>query len=108
MSDMSVNQLMTQMRALQARSGMESIQPPATAEVGKPDFGSLLKSSIDKVNDLQQSSGQLTTSFELGEPNVSLVDVMVAKEKAGVAFQAMTQVRNKLVNAYEEVMRMQV
>jgi len=44
----------------------------------------------------------------MGDPNVSLADAMIASQKASVAFQATVQVRNKLVAAYEEVMRMSV
>ncbi|OOZ42123.1 flagellar hook-basal body complex protein FliE [Solemya pervernicosa gill symbiont] len=109
MSDMQVNQLMAQMRALAARSNIENIAPPTTVnETNKPEFGDLLKNSINKVNDLQQTSGALSTAFETGTSDVNLVDVMIAKEKAGIAFQAMTQVRNKMVSAYEEVMRMAI
>jgi flagellar hook-basal body complex protein FliE len=60
------------------------------------------------VNETQQASSDLKTSFEMGDPNVNLVDVMIASQKATVAFEATVQVRNKLVRAYEEVMRMSV
>jgi len=50
----------------------------------------------------------LSRSFEQGDPGVSLTQVMVASQKASVSFQAMTQVRNKLIDAYQEVMNMQV
>lgn len=72
----------------------------------KTDFGALLKGAIDHVNDIQSKADQLETSFETGDPNTSLVEVMVALQKANVSFQAMTEVRNKLVNAYQDVMNM--
>ncbi|MFW5446947.1 MAG: flagellar hook-basal body complex protein FliE, partial [Methylophagaceae bacterium] len=59
-------------------------------------------------NETQQAAGKLKTAFEMGDPNVSLADAMIASQKASVAFQATLQVRNKLVQAYEEVMRMSV
>jgi flagellar hook-basal body complex protein FliE len=44
----------------------------------------------------------------MGDPNVSLAEVMIAKQKAGIAFEATIQVRNKLLGAYKEIMAMQV
>lgn len=109
MSDMNVDAVLSQMRALAARSGVSSVRGNAAAEqANKPDFSNLLKNSIDQVNELQQTSAKMTASFEAGDAGISLVDTMIATQKAGVAFQAMTQVRNKLVSAYEEIMRMSV
>ena len=48
----------------------------------------------------------MTEAFETGATNISLADVMVATQKANVSFQAMLQVRNKLVEAYQDVMNM--
>lgn len=73
-----------------------------------PDFGKLLAESIDKVNEAQQHAGKLVSSFEAGNSNVDLGQVMVALQKASLSFEAMTQVRNKLVSAYQEVMKMQI
>jgi len=70
------------------------------------EFGALLKQSIDQVNGLQQTSSHMADAFERGEPNLNLSDVMVASQKAGIAFQSMVQVRNKLVDAYRDVMNM--
>lgn len=72
------------------------------------DFSSILKESINKVNDLQTEAGEMKTAFEKGDPNTDLGQVMVAVQKADVSFQAATQVRNKLVSAYQEIMNMQV
>ncbi len=77
-------------------------------EIAKSDFHNTLSSTIDKVNELQKTSGALAESYQLGDTRVSLSDVMVASQKSGVAFQAMTQVRNRLVEAYQEVMNMPI
>jgi len=53
-------------------------------------------------------SGRLREAYELGTPGVSLTQVMVAAEKSSVAFTAATQVRNKLVEAYKDIMNMPV
>ena len=83
---------------------------PATAASEKPgtDFGDLVKRSIDSVNETQGSARRLAERFEMGDENVDLVRVMVEMQKARVSFEAVSQVRNKLVEAYREVMNMQV
>lgn len=104
------NQLLAQMRALQAQAG-DSVQPmPMQDEPqnGRVDFSKVMQNAVGQVNALQQSSGDLKTAFETGDPNVNLVDVMIASQKASVAFEATLQVRNKMVEAYQEVMRMSI
>lgn len=106
MSDIDVSKVLDQMRAMAAQA--QGGAAPAAEEPNKADFSSLLKKSIDAVNDTQKHAGNLTDKFEAGDPDVNLTEVMVALQKANVSFQAMTQVRNKLVDAYKEIMRMQV
>jgi flagellar hook-basal body complex protein FliE len=55
-----------------------------------------------------QESKALTTAFEKGDPSVSLAEVMITAQKASLQFTGMTEVRNKLLNAYQEVMNMPV
>ena len=102
------NQLLTQMRAAQAQATQQPITAPQSGEASNVNFSNLMKSAVDQVNETQQAAGKLKTAFEMGDPNVSLADAMIASQKASVAFQATVQVRNKLINAYEEVMRMSV
>ncbi|PCJ88929.1 MAG: flagellar hook-basal body complex protein FliE [Thiotrichaceae bacterium] len=107
MSSLEINQLLQQMRDM--ASAVETKTPfDAGTDVAKLDFSQLLKDSVNKVNETQKASSKLSTAFEMGDPNVNLGEVMVAIQKASVSFQAMTQVRNNLVSAYKEVMRMQV
>ncbi len=107
MSDMNVNQVLMQMRVMAAQAkGVSDV-----AEVGAKsgaDFSSMLSKSINAVNDTQQASGDLKKRFELGDQSVGMVDVAIASEKAKIAFTAMTEVRNKLVQAYQDVMSMPV
>ena len=105
MSDMDINQVLTQMRVLAARAGGETDAPAAT---GGADFSKMLSESLDKVSETQGEAGALKQAFEMGEQGVELPEVMVALQKANVSFQAITQVRNKLLNAYQEIMNMQV
>ena len=74
----------------------------------KVSFSDALKSSLDQVNQMQKTSEQLGKNFAMGDDSVSLSDVMIAGQKANIAFQATVQVRNKLVSAYQDMMNMQV
>lgn len=76
--------------------------------VEAPDFADMLKNAIDKVNETQKTASALRESYEMGDPEVDITQVMIASQKSTVAFEAMTQVRNKLVSAYQEIMRMPV
>lgn len=108
MSDIKMNEVLAQMKSV-ASAATQGVQPQSV-EPGKeiPSFNEMLKQSIDTVNNLQTDAKNLTQAFELGDKNVSLAEVMIAKEKAGVAFQTMLQVRNKLVEAYRDIMNTQV
>lgn len=106
MSDMDINAVVQQMRAIAANINGTSHETAVQSE--GPEFGALLKASVDKVNQVQTQASQLTGAFESGDPDVNLTEVMVAIQKANVSFQAMTQVRNHLVSAYKEIMNMQV
>ena len=107
MSDMQINRLLAEMRALAAQAGMRPETGAETAgAAGATDFGALLKASIEQVNTTQQNAGALAESFEAGVPGADLGEVMVALQKADISFKAMTEVRNRLVNAYQEIMNM--
>ena len=69
-------------------------------------FGDFLKDAIDQVNNLEtESSGQLEKFLD---DKTDLHTVMMALEKADLSFQVMMQVRNKIVQAYQEIMKTQV
>jgi flagellar hook-basal body complex protein FliE len=82
--------------------------PSAVGGAKTPDFGSVLKASIGEVNNLQQNATALASAFEQGTPGVDISRVMVEAQKASLAFRAMSEVRNRLVNAYQEVMNMPI
>lgn len=102
-----VQELLAQMRAMaaQAQSG---VQPTNASATEVPDFSNMLKNSIDKVNETQNVASDMATAFQKGDPNVDIADVMVEIQKASVSFQAMVQVRNRLVSAYQDIMNMPV
>jgi len=69
-------------------------------------FAKLLKQGIDSVNQTQARATDLATRFERGVPGVELPQVMLEMQKANVSFRALTEVRNKFVDAYREIMNM--
>ncbi|WP_067515254.1 flagellar hook-basal body complex protein FliE [Endozoicomonas ascidiicola] len=84
-----------------------SVLPSDLSRNDVPDFTQLMKSAMDRVNELQQSASTQMHQVDTGESQ-DLLGTMIATQKASISFQALMQVRNKAVAAYEEVMRMQV
>jgi flagellar hook-basal body complex protein FliE len=70
-------------------------------------FGAVLKDAISTVNELQKQSNQEIEKLMTGESQ-DLHTTVIAMQKADLSFQMMMQVRNKIVQAYQEIMRMQV
>jgi flagellar hook-basal body complex protein FliE len=101
MSELDINKVLTQMRTMRDQARSTALPADNAA-----DFGALLKDSIDKVNETQQQANKLAEAFESGATDASLSEVMISLQKASLSFQAMVQVRNKLVEAYKDVMNM--
>lgn len=114
MSTIDVNSVLAQIRALSVQShGFAAPTAPATAAAPAAaapasGFGTLVRDSLDQVNGAQQNAAKLQNAFEVGDPNVDLASVMLATSKAQVAFRATVEVRNRLVNAYQEIMNMPI
>ena len=70
-------------------------------------FGTVLKQTLKDINDLQVQADQTIEKVEV-DNSASIHEAMIALEKADISFRAMMQVRNKIIEAYQEVMRMQV
>lgn len=100
-----IEQMVNQLRAVasQAAGPASSAQDAAAGR----DFSAMLQAAVAEVNNTQQDAKQLSESFAQGDA-ANLQDVVVSLQKASLSFQAMVQVRNKLVSAYQEVMNMQV
>jgi len=106
MSVNNIDQVLAQMRVIKAQAmGNPELANPAANSVS---FSNMLKQSIDSVNQTQLQAGEMKQAFELGQKEVSLAEVMVAVQKSSVSFEAMVQVRNKLIDAYKEVMNMPI
>ena len=106
MNTPAVDSLLAQMRAAAAAAGMR--EPNQATQTSKLDFSSMLKSSLDGVAQAQSKSDAMQKAFVLGDDRVSLSDTMIAMQKASINFQTTVQVRNKVVQAYNEIMNMQV
>lgn len=111
---LSANPLLQEMQSLRGEispSLSNGIRPNMLQQVNNTqgaDFGQLLSQAVGSVNQLQQTSSSLATRLDMGDTTVTLSDTVIAREKAGVAFEATVQVRNKLVEAYKEIMSMPV
>ncbi|HJP99185.1 MAG TPA: flagellar hook-basal body complex protein FliE [Rhodanobacteraceae bacterium] len=107
MSQIDINSLLAQMRTLSAQLEPGAAAAPAVGDAKAPDsFGNLLKQSIEDVAKTQDNAKQMSAAFDRGDPNTDLPQVMLAVQKADLSFQAMTEVRNKLVDAYSNIMNM--
>ncbi len=88
--------------------GPQGIQSPATQqEPGKASFSEVLGGLVSEVNQMQQAAGQSTDKLLAGELE-DVHQVVVAMEEAATSFKLLMEVRNKMVDAYREVMKMQV
>lgn len=114
-----INNLLAQMREMKSHAtqtpkavttvAAEGVQGTRVDKVNQtPEFSKMFASAIGSVNDTQHTASNLKTAYEQGDPGVSLSQVMVASEKASVSFEALTQVRNKLIDAYQDIMNMPI
>lgn len=105
MDTKGIDQLLSQLNVTAAAAAGKTA--PAT-EAAAANFADMLKSAVDGVNAAQQGADQLAQAFQTGQPEANIQDVMISLQKANLSFQTMVQVRNKLVDAYQNVMNMQV
>lgn len=107
--DIKANSLYQEMQAMTAQiTGTSDTLSRVEKNPSGGQFADMLSQALDNVNGMQKESRDMQTRFDMGDPNLSLVDVMVAKEKSGIAFEATVQVRNKLLEAYKTIMNMPV
>jgi flagellar hook-basal body complex protein FliE len=117
MSNMQIDGVLAQIRSLQQQTKLNAgaigapgavVNPLATGATPKASFAAVLKQGIDSVNQAQLRATDVATAFEKGAPGVELSQVMLEMQKANVSFRAVTEVRNRLVNAYQEIMNMPI
>ncbi len=106
MNTQGLEQMLSALRTTASQAANQS--SPAAATSTQTDFADVLKNSIDKVNQVDQQANQMAEKLAAGDTSQNLHEVMMALQTASVSFQEMTQIRNKLVTAYQDVMNMQV
>jgi len=108
MSTIDVNNLLSQMRQMSAQARMPETAFKAAPVSAQPDFSAVLKHSISAVGRSQMEAGNMAASFERGDAGADLGRTMIAIQKADLSLRTMVEVRNKLVDAYKDIMNMPV
>ena len=104
----NINHVLEQMRSIESIAKNQLQKSPQSESSGGQKFADMMQNAIDQVNQSQMKSAELGKALEMGDPNVDLAEVMIAMQKSRVSFQALTEVRNKLLTAYQDVMNMPV
>lgn len=101
--------IINMMNSIEAFNPATKVDFSSNQQVSKEqNFVAELKMALDKISQTQIEASKQAKAFEMGEPNVSLNEVMVNMQKSSVSLQFGVQVRNKLVAAYQEIMNMNV
>ncbi len=109
MSSMEINRVLEQIRSLQAQTKVSAPQlGPTQQTTGPSQFASILRAGLDQVNQTEQRANQLSEAFQRGAPGVDLPQVMLEVSKASVSLRAASEVRNRLISAYQDIMNMQL
>lgn len=117
MSSMQIDAVLSQIRSMQSQVRGISGQPNELAQaagLGKgvqaadSPFANVLKQGLDQVSATQARASSLSAQFERGVEGIELPQVMLEMQKASVSFRGVVEVRNKLVNAYQEIMNMPI
>ena len=109
MSSMEINRVLEQIRSLQAQTKVGAPQAGQTQQTSGPSaFASILRQGLDQVSQTEQRANQLSDAFARGTPGVELPQVMLEVSKASVSLRAVSEVRNRLISAYQDIMNMQL
>lgn len=97
------------LQTFRAKGPAAADAPRAATETGAPSegFADTLRTALDKVNASQQRASDISAAYERGE-ETDVAKVMIARQEASVAFEATLQVRNKLLSAYLDILKMGV
>lgn len=108
--DIKGQSLFQEMQAMASNARMEmgQMNNPLEINPSSKNFSEMLGQAINTVNTMQLDSKEKAMAFEMGDKSLSLADVMITKEKSGIAFEATVQVRNKVLEAYKQIMNMPV
>lgn len=106
MSQIEVDRVLAQIRNIQTATRGSLAAPSGAPPTAEASFANVLKQGIDRVNAAQSKASDLSAAFARGTPGVELPQVMLEMQKASVSFRALTEVRNRFVEAYREIMNM--
>ncbi|KQY52708.1 flagellar hook-basal body complex protein FliE [Lysobacter sp. Root494] len=118
----AISSILSQIRAHEMRTRGATGDAPASNAIGTlgsgatggvngataPGFQQTLANAVEQVNQTQANASSLQQAFEMGDPRADLARVMVAMQQSQVAFRATVEVRNRLVQAYQDVMNMPI
>lgn len=104
----NVNSVLSQMKSIESMAKNQSATELQAQTKDSPNFAEMMVKAIDVVNDNQKVAADMQKRFEMGDSSVDLAQVMVNSQKASISFQALTEVRNKLLTAYQDIMNMPV
>lgn len=99
----SADVLLSRLQTMAADAGIQS-KPVENRQ----DFGPVIKQALSLVNDRQIHAGELANRFQMGDPSVDIAKVMIEMQKARISFESLSQVRNRFVSAYQEIMSMPI
>lgn len=104
MSEINTVNLFNQMGAMAAKAEGAAVG----SEVNQSSFSSVFQNALNQVSNLSQQADSLKTRFELGDSKVSLGEVMIATQKSNLGLEAAVRVKNKILQAYQDIMSMPV
>jgi flagellar hook-basal body complex protein FliE len=107
MSEISMNEVLHEMQSLTEKAKGGGVFGSVDTEV-KADFSKILSEAMQQVNALQNEASSLAERFEKGDKEVNLTEVMIAAQKAEISLQAISQIRNRLVSSYQDIMNMPI
>ncbi|KMM36571.1 flagellar hook-basal body complex protein FliE [Guptibacillus hwajinpoensis] len=98
---------MNTINALQQLPALQQQKPAVSSGEATADFGQMLQDAIKQVNNNQVQSEQMTNKLVTGEVQ-DVHEVMLASQKASLSLNLTVEVRNKVIESYQEIMRMQM
>ena len=119
MSQLSIDQVLSQIRSLQSQvtpgirpanltAGAETASGTAAVSGPGGTFATLMRGGLEQANQTELRANDLADKFERGVPGVDLPTVMLEANKANLTFRAVTEVRNRMISAYTDIMNMQM
>ena len=105
--DAAMSQALGAVKPSNATGAPSNIGVPPIASSEQTGFASTLQTALQKLNGINAEAGALTNAYERGE-ETDIAKVMLARQRAGIGFEATLQVRNKVLSAYKDIMGMAI